>query len=157
MTFAEKLLAEWYEYKGYFVKTNIRINKLKTGGYGGEMDVVAYNPKINEMIHIEVSGEAISWKKKKEKIEDKFKTAKESYEEEFQFECPPIKQIVVVGVSKPRKEIEFDNEIQLKSFTEQFGEICHELKKVNPTKKVVPEKYPIIRTIQFTLWFGPQD
>ncbi len=45
MNFLEQLVAEWYAYKGYFVRTNIKFGKRIRGGYEGEMDVVAFDPK----------------------------------------------------------------------------------------------------------------
>ena len=59
MNFLEKLAAEWYEYKGYFVRTNVRFGKRPKGGYIGEMDVVAYNPEKQDFVHIETSTDAI--------------------------------------------------------------------------------------------------
>ena len=157
MNFLEQLLSEWYEYKGYFVKTNIRIQKRKTGGYKGEMDVIAYEPKRKELIHIEVSGDAGSWDDRKKRIVKKFKTAEKSYKDIFPFEYLKREQIVIVGISRPRKKVDFGSNIIIKSFKEQLAEIYHELEETNPNQKAVPEKYPIIRAIQCTIWFRPKD
>jgi len=32
MYFLEELVAQWYEYNGYFARTNIKFDKLKHGG-----------------------------------------------------------------------------------------------------------------------------
>ena len=39
--FLEQLVAEFYEYKGYFVRRNILVGKRAKGGYECELDVVA--------------------------------------------------------------------------------------------------------------------
>ena len=36
--YLEQLVAEWYEYKGYFVKKNLWVGKLSSGGYECELD-----------------------------------------------------------------------------------------------------------------------
>ena len=33
--FLEELVAEWYEYKGYFVRRNVRVGPRAKGGYEG--------------------------------------------------------------------------------------------------------------------------
>jgi len=75
--FLEELVAEWLEYKGYIVKRNERVGRRAAGGHEGELDVVAFNPKTNHLIHVETSTDADSWagrirKWKKIKEEGKF-------------------------------------------------------------------------------------
>jgi len=55
MNFLEQLISEWYAHKGYFVRTNIKFGRLSHGGWKGEIDVVAYEPKSKEFIHVETS------------------------------------------------------------------------------------------------------
>lgn len=50
MNFLEQLVAEWYEYKGYFCRTNIRFGETGHDGHIGEMDVVAFHPKTKEFV-----------------------------------------------------------------------------------------------------------
>ncbi len=66
MNFLEQLAAEWYGYRGYFCRTNIRFGKTGHGGHIGEMDVIAYHPKTREFIHVECSSDSWSWEKKRE-------------------------------------------------------------------------------------------
>ena len=61
MNFLEQLIAEWYEYQGYYVKRNIRVGKLPKGGYEEELDIVAFHPEKNSLVHIEPSMDADSW------------------------------------------------------------------------------------------------
>jgi len=60
MNFLEQLLAEWYQYKGYYVRQNIRIGKRNNGGYAGEIDILAYHPKTEIIVHIEASSDTYS-------------------------------------------------------------------------------------------------
>lgn len=50
--FLEELVSEWLEYTGYIVKRNERIGQFVKGGQG-ELDVVAFDPKKNRLIHVE--------------------------------------------------------------------------------------------------------
>ena len=43
--YLEDLVAEWYEYNGYFVKRNVWVGKLPAGGYECELDIIAFNPE----------------------------------------------------------------------------------------------------------------
>jgi len=81
MNFLEQIAAEWYQYKGYFVRTNIRFGR-NAGGHGGhigEMDVVAYEPNSEEFIHLEASMDALGWAERKEIFEEKFTKARKYY------------------------------------------------------------------------------
>lgn len=49
----EELVAEWFEYCGYIVKRNERVGRRAAGGHEGELDIVAFNPEKNHLIHIE--------------------------------------------------------------------------------------------------------
>ena len=52
MNFLETLVAEWYEYTGYFVRTNPRTRKRAKGGWDVELDVLAFAPGDQRLIHI---------------------------------------------------------------------------------------------------------
>lgn len=45
MNFLEQLIAEWYAYQDYLVLTNINVGKRPKGGYEGEIDIIAFDPK----------------------------------------------------------------------------------------------------------------
>ena len=101
MNFLEQLTAEWYQYKGYFVRTNIKFgrNIHGRGGHAGEIDVIAYEPKTRDFIHIEASTDALVWPERKRIFERKFSDARRYYMEIFPFKEMDIKprQIALVG------------------------------------------------------------
>ena len=72
MNFLEQVAAEWFSLRGYFVKTNLKFGKLPVGGWAGEMDVLAFHPQIRELVHIETSSDALSWKERCERFRQKF-------------------------------------------------------------------------------------
>src|ERR1700683_1491772 len=59
--FLEQLVAEWYEYRGFFVRRNVNVGKRTAGGHEGELDVVAFHPVEKLLVQIETSMDAESW------------------------------------------------------------------------------------------------
>ena len=53
--FLESLIAEWLEYKGMWVRTNVWVGPLAKGGYECELDVVAINLQEKQILHYEPS------------------------------------------------------------------------------------------------------
>lgn len=51
----EDLLAEWYEYRGFFVRRNVLVGKRPNGGYECELDVVAFHLTQKRLVHLEPS------------------------------------------------------------------------------------------------------
>ena len=154
MNFLERLLAEWYAYKEYFVRTNLKFGKRAKGGYVGEMDVVAYHPKEKTLVHVETSMDADSWPQRKAKFQRKFRDAESHYNELFDFRIARVRRIAIVGFGKPREKIDFGEGIEVRSIPEQMAKITSELSKHHPLKKAVPEEYPLLRAIQFSSFWG---
>jgi hypothetical protein len=61
INFLEQLVAEWYEFNGYFVRRNVMVGRRSGGGWECELDVVALHPKKKRLVHIETSMDAASW------------------------------------------------------------------------------------------------
>lgn len=76
MTHLESLVAEYYEWMGYFVRSNIKVGKLRHGGWEMELDIVAYHPKDLRLIHIEPSIDADSWSVRESRYKKKFGAGK---------------------------------------------------------------------------------
>ena len=92
MNFLEQLVAEWYAYQGFFVRTNIKFGKRPRGGYEGEMDVVAFEPKERVLVHIETSGDADSWTVRRKRFEKKFRAAEKHYRDVFAWDYREVKR-----------------------------------------------------------------
>ena len=60
----ESLVAEWYEFRGYFVRRNVHVGQLAAGGHQAELDVVAFDPVKPELVQIEPSLDTNSWEKR---------------------------------------------------------------------------------------------
>lgn len=64
VNFLEQMVAEWYEFRGYFVRRNVRVGPRPKGGHIAELDVVAYHPARKHLVHIEPSSDANSWEER---------------------------------------------------------------------------------------------
>jgi len=174
VNFLEQLVAEWYQYKGYLVRTNVRFgrNARGRGGHVGEMDVIAFDPKEKGFIHIETSTDADTWSKRKRKFEKKFSDARRYYMEEFSFKEMGMKpkQIAIVGFNlNPRQEYTLwkssapgqsqwgDIEIDVIHIPRFFKQINAELKNRNPQNEAVPETYPLLRAIQYSVFYAEHN
>ena len=147
--FLEELVAEWLEYKGYFVKRNERVGRRAAGGHEGELDVVAFNPKTNHLIHIETSTDADSWAGREKRFAKKFSSGTKFIKALFDGLTVPDeiekKAIFAFGSDKNHKTIGGGKVVLAEDF---ILEILKELKGVSLYGRAVPEKYPILRTLQ---------
>ncbi len=70
--FLEQLTAEWYEFRGYFVRRNIHVGPRERCGWECELDVVAFDPKRKHLIQIEPSMDADPWETRERRFRKKF-------------------------------------------------------------------------------------
>ena len=148
MNYLESLAAEFYEYKGNFVRRNVKTRKRPRGGYDVEIDVLAYQPKSKKLFHVETSGAATTWKSQREIIlKKKFDLSKEEYEAELSCKISKIKKVMIIGWAKTEQAY-FDQEIKVIPIPAFINEVADKLKGKIPTKQIVPEHYPLLRSIQ---------
>ena len=159
MNFLEQVIAEWFSYEGYFVKTNIKFGKLPRGGFTGEMDVVAFHPQTRELVHIETSTDALSWEDRCKRFKQKFESAELHYRDSFQFPFDPIRRIAIVGFGHTVPD-EVKNmlgeRIGVESVREFFRNVAAELRGRDPSKQAISENLPLLRAMQFVLHLGQE-
>ena len=158
--FLEELVAEWYDFKGFFVKTNIPYGIGARGGIKGEIDILAYNPKDKCICHIEVSSDSDSWDNRIEKFKKRFNHASAFYDKILPFNYEQVKKIAILSfgepLSKNRELFEQSTKARLITLTAFFREIKSTLENIDPNKQAIPESYLLLRTIQFFIhhtWF----
>jgi len=157
--FLEELVAEWLEYNGYIVKRNERVGPLPKGGYKGELDVVAFNPKTKHLIHVEPTTDIYVVKpktdkatraraSKERKFKKKFALGDEYIEGLFEGLTVPNeiekKALFAYGSNKKQEEIGGGQVVLAKNY---ILDILRELKKPS-LSRAIPEKYPILRALQ---------
>lgn len=150
MNFLEQLATEWYEYNGYFVRSNIHFGKRAKGGWTGEIDVAAFHPKTRELVHLEASTDSLNWDKRIPRIKRKFGDAARFYGEIFPFAKSRVRNVVVIGHTSIPKKVIIEG-IELKSIPTFLEEICDDLRKKRPLNESVPENLPLLRAIQFAM------
>jgi hypothetical protein len=79
----EQLVAEWYQWRGYFVRRNIQVGRRQQGGQECELDIVAFHPISKKLLHVEPSLDADSWEKREKRYSRKFEAGKRHIPELF--------------------------------------------------------------------------
>lgn len=154
MNFLESLVAEWYEYSGYFVRSNPRTRKRQKGGWDVELDVLAYSPSDRRLIHIEASSDANSWQERKDRfLKKKFILSREEYESLIGSSVDTIEKIAVVGWGSTKSDLVWGEDIKVLLIPQLLEEITTKLKETSPLKQAVPESFPLLRAMQMALAF----
>jgi len=149
MNHLEELIAEWYEFNGYFVRRNVKVNPRSNGGYESELDIIAFNPEIKKVIHIETSLDTISWAKREIRFRKKFEIGAAEIPNIFRgFRLPnEIHQEAVFLFAGRRVKEKGGAKIKLAE--DYITEMYEVLKKQKLNKSMVSEQFPLLRTIQF--------
>lgn len=152
MTHLESLIAEYLDWQGYLVKSNIKVGRLALGGWEMELDIIGYHPKSNHLVHCEPSLDAFSWEKREVRYKNKFEAGRRYiFSDIFAWLPPstPLQQIAVfVNRPKDRDAIAGGVIISIDEFmAEVRGEI---VSRGVLAHDAIPEQYPLLRTIQLT-------
>jgi hypothetical protein len=146
----EALISQYREWKGWLVRKNIRVGKRTRGGYEGELDVVAYDPASNKVIHYEPSVDAHDWAKREKRYKLKFDLGKKHIPlEVFPWLKPDfqLEQIAVFYLVSEKRKTFLDGRAM--SIDELVKMIRDEVvKEGQASKKAIPEQYDLLRTIQ---------
>jgi hypothetical protein len=150
MNFLEELVAEWYEFQGYFVRRNVLVGRRAKGGYECELDVVAFHPGSKHLVHIEPSMDAQSWAKRDERFTKKFAAGRRHIPELFSgLELPEaFEQIALLGFASNKNRSTVGGG-KLLLVDELLREILTSLKDRRIASSAVPEDKPILRTLQY--------
>lgn len=72
----ESLIHEYLDWRGYLVRRNVKVGRLKHGGWAMELDVIAYHPMTKDLVHFEPSIDAHSWDVREQRFKKKFEAGK---------------------------------------------------------------------------------
>ncbi len=150
--FLEQLVAEWYEYRGYFVRRNVPAGKRARGGNECELDIVAFDPVGRHLVHIEPSMDAESWEKRERQFKKKFDAGLKYIPGLFpSLDLPEkIEQIAIFAfASRTNHPTLAGRKVLLVS--DLMRDIMEYLGDKKLTSSAVPEHHPILRTLQFVV------
>lgn len=156
----EQLISEWLEFKGYFVRRNVKVGKLAHGGHESELDVVAYHPLENHLVQIEPSIDAHTWEKREARFRKKFDAGRKYIISDILPWLPHNKcfeQWAVLWASdKTHHEVGGGRVIPVWTL---YRMIARDVLSVgNPAGNAISEQFPLLRTIQHTLnWATPEQ
>ena len=148
----EQLVAEWLEFKGYFVHRNVKPH----GGHEGELDIVAYHPLDNHLIQIEPSIDAHTWQKREERFKKKFDAGQKYIIPQILPWLPHNKTFeqwaVLWGSNRNHETVGGGKVVPI---WELYRIIAEDIAKVEKSL-AIPEQLPLLRTMQFTLRWAKQ-
>lgn len=149
MNHLEQLVGEWYEFRGYFLRRNVKVEKREAGGYAGELDVVAFNPTTEHLVHVEASLDALSWAERDRRFGRKFELGRKYIPSMFGGIALPreIEHIALLAYgSKKNRNTVGGGKIMLVS--QLMADIFVELKSLQFSLSAIPETLPLLRTLQ---------
>ena len=146
----EQLIAEWYEYQGYFVKRNVQVGKRTQGGYECELDIVAFHPGKKHLVHLEPSLDADSWAVREQRFQAKFDAGKKHIKGLFEGLTIPddIEQIAVLVFASNVNHSTLGGGT-MTTAADWIEKIFSELKGKKLESKAIPEQWPILRSFQY--------
>lgn len=155
----EQLVAEWLEHKGYFVRRNIKVGRLSHGGFEGELDIVAYHPVENLLLHVEPSIDAHTWAKREVRFRKKFDAGRKYIIADIMPWLPHNKTFeqwaVVWGSDVNHPEIGGGKVVPIWKLYRLIAKDIAALGKA--AGNAIPETFPLLRTMQYTLFWVTSD
>jgi hypothetical protein len=146
----ENLISQYYDWKGWVVKKNVKVGRRNLGGYEGELDVVVYNPESGKVIHYEPSTDASAWANREEKYKRKFYLGKKHISKDVfpwlrnGFELEQI--AVFFRVSERHRNFQGCRAISIDELVKMIRGDIEKQGRVG--KNAIPEQYDLLRTIQ---------
>jgi hypothetical protein len=153
MRHLEQLIHEYYNWQGYLVRNNVKVGKLKHGGYEMELDIIAFKPQTKHLIHLEPSIDSHSWEKREMRFKKKFDAAKKYIHSHiFDWLDKKIKiEHYAILINHPKGR-EYIGGGKVKSIDELTKEICDAITLEGKMEgNAISENYPLLRTIQLTI------
>ena len=154
----EDLVAEWYQFQGYFVRRNVKVGRRALGGYECELDVVAFHPGLKKLIQIEPSLDADKWDKRELRYAKKFAAGRSHIPALFDGLALPteLEQVAlfVYGGGAERTSIGSGRVLFIREF---MREVLADVRTRRINAAAIPEQYPLLRTLQFVAQFWPLE
>ena len=145
----EDLVAEWYQFQGFFVRRNVQVGKRSRGGYECELDIVAFHPGAKRLVHIEPSLDTHSWAERGRRYLKKFSAGRKHIPDLFQGVVLPkkLEQIALFVYGGRRgAPLAGGRVVVIGDFMQQVLAV---VRQRHMATAAIPEEYPLLRTLQF--------
>jgi hypothetical protein len=146
----ETLISQYYDWRGWVVKKNVKVGRRNRGGYEGELDVVAYDPQSGNVIHYEPSTDATTWANRETKYRRKFDLGKKFISKEVMPGLRPGFKLEQVAVffQVPKHRIAFlcGKAMSIDELVKMIRDDIEKQGRVG--KNAIPEQYDLLRMIQ---------
>ena len=151
MNHQEKLIRQYYEWKGYIVRGNIKVGRLKHGGWAGELYIVAYLPENGHLIHLEPSIDSLSWERREPRFKKKFQMGRKYIRKEvfpWLDRGTPIEQVAIL-ITSSRKTLAG---ARIQSIDEFMSNVKNDVIEMRiMAKNAIPQEFDLLRTIQMAI------
>lgn len=148
MEYLQRLAAEWYEYQGYFVHTDLWVGLQSDGSCECELDVVGFHPVRRHLVHLEPSFDLLSWQEREQHFQPKFAAGRRYLHRMFGNEPQVhLEQIaLVVADEELPRTLAGARVLRIADF---LATMLEALSAFEMAEAVVPEQWPLVRTLQF--------
>jgi hypothetical protein len=149
----ETLITQYYDWKGWVVRSNVKVGPRDQGGYEGELDVVVYDPFSGKVMHYEPSTDASKWEEREKRYNRKFDLGRKYIHEEV---FPWLKSgfkleqvAVFFRVPEHRRDFQGCRAISIDELVKMIRDDIEKCGRVG--KNAIPEQYDLLRTIQLLI------
>ena len=148
--YLEQLAAEWYEFRGYFVRRHLLVGPRASGGFEGELTILAVHLENGDAVHVEPSMDAHSWEKREQRYQSRFELGRKFIPELLgdKGRDMPLRQVALIGLGSSINHPVLGGGDVL-SLGEFLARILNAFVGDDLGGQPVPQQYPILRTLQF--------
>ena len=149
MDYLEQLLRQWYEYQGYFVRSDLWVGLQSDGTYDCELDIVAFHPVRRHVVHIEPSYELLASKDTEQHFQTKFDAGKKYLHRLFGLEDHlHIEQYALI-VGRQNVHWHTIGGGRIVMLSDFLSDILQRLSGFGIANSMIPEQWPLILTLQW--------
>lgn len=147
--YLEQLAAEWYEYRGFFVRRHVLVGAKAEGGFEGELTILAVNLDRGEVVQVEPSMDAHSWEKREKRYRNRFELGRRFIPALVgEDRAQGLRQVALIGLGSSTNHPTLGGG-ELLSLGDFLARILTEFRGGDLANQPVPQQYPILRTLQF--------
>jgi len=148
--YLEQLAAEWYEYRGYFVRRQVMVGRKRSGGCEGELTILAVHPERGEVVHVEPSMDAHSWEKREKRYSVRFELGRRYIPELVggKDKNRRLRQVALIGLGSSTNHPTLGGG-EVLSLGDFLAQILWAFRGGDLAGQPVPQQFPILRTLQF--------